>query len=83
MLYRAGRKGKCLVYGQTEALRSTADLLGIFDFHLGFFFSFLFSNEYFLIIIYIKYVPNRLFCWMILSIMHLSGLCPVFYNFFL
>ena len=47
-----------------------------------FFFSFLFSNEYFLIIIYIKYVPNRLFCWMILSIIHLSGLCPIFIIFF-
>lgn len=47
----------------TEALRySTADLLGIFDFQLVLFF---FSNEYFLIIIYIKYVPNRLLCWMI------------------
>lgn len=32
------------------------------------FLIFLFSNEYFLIIIYIKYVPNRLLCWMILSV---------------
>lgn len=64
------KKGKVLglwTDGQTEALKPTADLLGIFDFHLGFFL-FLFSNKYFLIIIYIKYVPNRLFCWMILSV---------------
>lgn len=38
------------------------------DYHFHPPFSFSFSNEYFLIIIYIKYVTNRLFCWMILSI---------------
>lgn len=63
------KKGKVLglwTDWQTEALRSTTDMLG--NFNLGFFFLFLFSNEYFLIIIYIKYVPNRLFCWMIFSV---------------
>lgn len=40
------KKGKVLglwTDGRTEALRSTADLLGIFDFHLGLFFFFFFQ----------------------------------------
>lgn len=51
------------------------DVLG--NFNLG-YLSFFFSNKYFLIIIYIKLVPNRLFCWtfFFLFIVHLGGLSP-------
>lgn len=34
------------------------------------FVLFFFPNEYFIIIIYIKYVPTRPFCWMIISVEH-------------
>lgn len=54
MLYSAGRKGKFSVLADW-----ILDVLG--NFNLG-YLSF-FSNKYFLIIIYIKLVPNRLFCW--------------------
>lgn len=92
MLYRAGRKGKCLVCGQTEALRSTADLLGIFDFHLGFFFFFFFQWIFFNYYLY-KICPKQdillddPFCltlsWKYFYYaIHLSGLCLVFCLFY-
>lgn len=77
------KKGKYLVCGQTEALRSSADLFGIFDFLLSLFSFFFFSNEYFLIIIYIKYLPNRLFCWMIFSVKLLRSAYFYYAMFFL
>lgn len=69
MLYSAGRKGKFSVLADW-----ILDVLG--NFNLG-YLSF-FSNKYFLIIIYIKLVPNRLFCWtfFFLFIVLLGGLCP-------
>lgn len=65
MLYRAGRKGKCSVCGLTVADWIRHWHVGEFQFRFSLF---LFSNKYFLIIIYIKHVPNRLFCWMFFSV---------------
>lgn len=36
-----------------------------------------FPNEYFIIIIYIKYVPTRPFCWMIISLEHTLKRCAI------
>lgn len=72
MLYSAGRKGMFSVCRLTGWL--TPWHVG--EFHLG-YFSF-FSNKYFLIIIYIKHVPNRPLCWtsFFLFVVHPSGLSP-------
>jgi len=68
MLYRAGSKGKCLVW--TDVTDCSSEIhrwpFRIFDLHLGFIF--ILPMNIFLIIIYIKFVPNRLFCWIILSV---------------